>query len=293
MKILLVLFLVFALAHAFEYSINTSTEKEQEEALKFWTPERLRNAIPMEEIIKNETLAKMLNAGQKFEPDTDFVTPESKYQEYPYQTTGRAFFQYGSGTASCSGSAVGKNVILTAAHCVYKDRRHFGNWIFIPQYNSGRSPVGRWTTRGSLIFQEYRDDSGARGRDVAFVFAVNRLNKTLEETVGKLEVGTCDVNDQVKTLGYSSPGAKMQRTNANILTRWIVPYWYRPSPVGIRSKQGPGSSGGPWILQKKQKNGKDVVCSVTSYGVNYTYFKFGPFFDAAVLEMHKIALQRN
>jgi len=53
------------------------------------------------------------------EPDTDFVTPESLYQTYPYKTIGRAFFLYQGRPASCSASSTGNNAVLTAGHCVF------------------------------------------------------------------------------------------------------------------------------------------------------------------------------
>eukprot|EP01080_Neovahlkampfia_damariscottae_P007156 gene7156-11469_t len=292
-----VLVIFFAATQSVSYSGISFNEKEQQESLKYWTPERMASAIPMENILTNKTLEKLVYEGKiVVKPDTDFVKPESLYQEQPYKTVGRAFFRYGQGSASCSGSASGNNVILTAAHCVFKDGRFHSSWIFVPQYNNNRAPVGRWATRGNLIFPEYRQNSNSRGRDVAFVIAAKRNEKTLEEVIGKLSIGTCDVGDSYLALGYPSPGSKMKRTIGKILRRYPVPRWYNPSPVGIRSAQGPGSSGGPWITKKKnKKTGKveHIACSVVSFGIRYTYYVFGPYFDKEVLSMHKLALERN
>lgn len=104
--------------------VKEVSSAEQKAALNFWTPERMSSAKPIEELLPSSYFEKfgLPSVNQKlqdpvdgkFEPETDFVRPESLYQVYPYKTMGRAFFLFQNRTAACTGSSVGNNVVLTA-----------------------------------------------------------------------------------------------------------------------------------------------------------------------------------
>jgi hypothetical protein len=57
---------------------------------------------------------------------------------------------------------------------------------------------------------------------------------------------------------------------------------------------GPGSSGGPWITKFRgpgnNNNESNIACSVNSFGLRFTYYTFGPFFDQKVLDLRKEAI---
>lgn len=261
----------------------------------------MSKATPMEYLL-NEKHTKLFQQQKNLElkplADTDYVKPESKYQEHPYKTIGKVFFLYGGRPASCSGTATGNNTVLTAGHCVFLDGNFHENFIFVPQYNEGEVPsVGKFVASRLLIFQEWRSQDMAR--DVAFaIVGKNVHGKTLEEAVGKVKVGSCDVNSDIKAFGYPGPdyGAeKMVRTLSDIQRRFPLSPW-TPAPIGIRSKMGPGSSGGPWIVNfKRQSEGKNIeenlACSVNSFQIRFTWYVFGPFFDRKVLEFYNDALK--
>jgi V8-like Glu-specific endopeptidase len=296
MKTLCVVLLALVVfANAFSYSGKTFEKKDQVESLKFWTTEMMKKAVPMETLIsqKLEEKVKSEMVNDKVEPNTDYVKPDSKYQTEPYNKAGKVFFLYGGRPASCSGSSSGNNVVLTAAHCIFLEGSYHEKWVFVPQYNSGNRPAGTWTAKEFLMFEEWRNQD--MGRDVAFVVTSKQNGKSLEDTVGKIQIGTCDVEDQFLSLGYPGPdwGAeKMVQTVGKIARRFPFSPW-TPAPLGMRSKQGPGSSGGPWISPAKNAENKLVACSVNSFLLRFTYYVFGPFFDQDVLDLHKVAIARE
>jgi len=257
----------------------------------------MKAAVPIETLMPHNLLPeKYLKdfkpQNLKQEPDTDYVKPETLYQVHPYKTIGRAFFKYEGRLASCSGSSSGNNAVVTAGHCIWLTGNFHTEWLFVPQYNNGTRPVGGFVGKQLLIFDSWRDLD--YGRDVGFVIVEKFNNKTLQETVGYLEMSSCDIGEAVRSFGYPGPdyGAeKMVRTIASILLRFPASPW-NPAPVGIRSKMGPGSSGGPWIMKFKDSlnNETNLVCSVNSVGVRFTYYVFGPYFDSTVLEFRRRAI---
>jgi len=233
------------------------------------------------------------------EPDTDFVKPETLYSTYPYKTIGRAFFLYQGKPASCSASSTGNNAVLTAGHCVFLGDFH-EKFIFIPQYNNKTTPVGQFVGKKLMALQEWRE--GNFGRDIAFVICEKQRNLTVEQIVGKLNFGPCDVKDIVRSFGYPGipeefgKGEKLIQSISDIQRRFPFSPW-EPAPIGFRSKQGPGSSGGPLI--KNFKNSittgvnENIACSVNSFAVRFTYYVFGPFIDDAILKFRQTAVEEN
>ena len=300
MKVLCVVLLaLIVLAQSFEYSGKTFSKEDQVSALKFWTSDMMKKATPMENLIANKALKNFKikeDAVSKVQPDTDYVAPDSKYQEKPYKRAGKVFFLYGGRPASCSGSSSGNNVVLTAAHCIFLEGNFHEKWVFVPQYNKGSKPAGTWSAKEFMMFEEWKDQN--MGRDVAFVITSKQNGKSLQDVVGRIQIGSCDVNGDFLSLGYPGPdwGAeRMVQTVGKIARRFPFSPW-TPAPIGIRSKQGPGSSGGPWITTgTDKKTGKTfkVACSVNSFLLRWTYYVFGPFFDQAVLDMHKLAVARE
>eukprot|EP01080_Neovahlkampfia_damariscottae_P011515 gene11515-4679_t len=299
-NVAVVLLVIFALTQAFQYSAITFDEKQRASALQFWTPQMMKRAVPMERFIKEkdfkEYFRKEITQKEIVKADTEYVKPESLYQKKPYKGAGKVYFLFGGRPASCSGSSSGNNVVLTAAHCVYLEGNFHEKFVFVPQYNNGSKPEGMWAAKEFMIFDAWKDQD--MGRDVAFAITAKQDGKSLEDQVGKIKIGSCDVDDDYMALGYPGPdygGEKMVRTVGKIIRRFPFSPW-TPAPVGIRSKQGPGSSGGPWVSpQKNSKTGeiKYMACSVNSFGLRWTYYVFGPFFDADVLAMHKIAVSKE
>jgi len=182
---------------------------------------------------------------------------------------------------------------LRAGHCLWLEGNFHTNFLFVPQYNNGSTPAGRYSGSKVMIFEEWKETNFAR--DVGFVIVSKFNGRTLEQVVGYLEAGACDINENYRAFGYPGPdygGRKLIRTIGSIQRRFPLSPW-EPAPIGIRSKMGPGSSGGPWIMRFRgsgAKNNSNIACSVNSFGVRFTYYVFGPYFDQKVLDMRKEAI---
>jgi len=215
---------------------------------------------------------------------------------------GRAFFLFQNRTAACTGSSVGNNVILTAGHCLFLGDFH-DNFVFVPQYNNRTQPVGQFAAKKLMIFDEWKE--GNFGRDLAFVISEKVRDRTLEQVVGAMKFGNCDVNDKIQSFGYPGlpeefgRGEKLIRTISDIQRRFPLSPW-EPAPIGYRSKQGPGSSGGPLVKnfratanEKDSREDENIACSSNSFAIRFTYYCFGSFADERALEFHRLAVQEQ
>ena len=79
----------------------------------------------------------------------------SKY--YPYRASGKLYFKIGSSTYLCSASLIKPGVVVTAAHCVanYGQSTFYSGWQYVPSYNNGKAPYGKWTASSATILTAY------------------------------------------------------------------------------------------------------------------------------------------
>ena len=135
-------------------------------AARYWTPERLREAEPRALRSSRPRLSSSNRGNRNREPgarppqipDSEVagrrgIEPYGTYEvadplAYPNVTTGKIFARDRGGSYTCSGTVVNSrsnNILFTAAHCVRS--KSFG-WarrlIFIPAYDEGAAPRGRW-----------------------------------------------------------------------------------------------------------------------------------------------------
>lgn len=136
-------------------SISNGSQRATSE---YWTPERMRNAIPMDlgvvtapqksmntisrpsrsrsgfvpsvepkvnpsrilDLPKIQAVRTPLSDGAYANPyTTGLVFPDNQVNRYPYRTTGKLFFSDGGLDYACSASIVSRRIIISAAHCLY------------------------------------------------------------------------------------------------------------------------------------------------------------------------------
>jgi hypothetical protein len=113
----------------------------------YWTPERMRQAEPLEEPLGGA--AAKSNAATTSSAGPDQEVPEGVETTYPYRIHGRLFLHIEGDDASCSATVVtsfSRNLILTAGHCVVDPTTNGPTWasnlLFVPAYRNGAHPFG-------------------------------------------------------------------------------------------------------------------------------------------------------
>src|SRR4051812_25421149 len=133
--------------------------------VRYWTAERMRNAIPIDDKLSTPSISTGMPASEKGAPGrVASAAPPAMLQRGlgqaavqllgsasgewagastspPGSTSGKVFFTADDGlNYVCSGSTVnsgGRNLVFTAGHCVHGGgtaRHYHTNWAFVPGY---------------------------------------------------------------------------------------------------------------------------------------------------------------
>jgi hypothetical protein len=255
--------------------------------LRYWTPERMRSARPLDLVLDRQGQASLdlgrpaPAAGASFLP---IGTPEAP----PYSVNGRIFIRLGKERGYCSGTAINspsRQLVLTAGHCVNSGPDHFGTrWyrdlLFVPAFTAGRAPFGAFVAKGSKIFAARQwTKLGNPTFDVgAFLTHPNNRGLNLADAVGggaTLALGLSR-RQQFATFGYPGNVERMQGCNSPYLAddRFSYPL-PGPPTLGIRCHWAPGASGGGWLIE-----GGTQINGLNSYlHLNDRSRTYGPYFS--------------
>ncbi|MEP7762751.1 hypothetical protein ABKW33_02225 [Sanguibacter sp. 26GB23] len=233
----------------------------------YWTPEKLANAIPMDLIATDEDGAEA-RSGQTTEPlveepgtIVDPVAPTvESYDSRAFppvkhvpKTAGKIFYHLDGKDYVCSGATVNhanKNMIVTAAHCLYTPGKGWHSKIvFIPAYYNGSQPHGLWNWKGGRTHNAWIQDENW-SYDQAFITFFPRNGVELVEKVGGNGV----------SYGYSTTEPEMRVFGwpAQAPYDGELPYYCEGpttdfSPLNSDAKiaclMNEGASGGPWLRQ--------------------------------------------
>lgn len=185
---------------------------------------------------------------------------------YPYRAAGKLFFKIGGSSYVCSASLIQPGVVVTAAHCVTDfGGDWYSDWTFVPAYNDGAAPYGKWKAKVAVVMSSYKSGSdscavpGVVCRNDVAVIALTPQGGLLSPQInyaGNLTgwlgygwngYGFTPYNQaQFTQLGYPmshDAGGLMQRTES---LAYVAPSLSNNSVWG--SRQTGGSSGGPEVV---------------------------------------------
>jgi V8-like Glu-specific endopeptidase len=271
------------------------TKAEQSKVTDYWTAERMRSAVPIDQLLKpRQRLAGTVAAGKATTiAPTAFPNGGGQWTGGGkiVTTEGRVFFTYSGRTASCSGTAVtsaNESTVITAGHCVKLDGAFHTNWVFVPAYNNGSTPYGTWTAK-----KTYATPQWVASEDINYdvgAAVVNPLNgQNLTDVVGGQGIAFNQARGQsMYAFGYpaASPydGTKLVYCSGTTFNALIS------DGIGMTCDMTGGASGGGWFLQFSESTGAGIVNSVNSYKINFIpTWMFGPYFGADAQNLYNTA----
>jgi len=289
-----------------------------DETLQRWASEELSGSVyntaggpgfipgggPGGQVNKMEAEAQVVSGTGPIDPlGYSYPAPFTRYEAfpnyttYPFRTVGKVFFtKPGIGNFVCSGSSIGGDGVLTAAHCVHDSATStfWSNWVFVPAYKSGAAPYGQWTANHLWFLSGYQDGGGGDSRFDIGGAVLNRKGTTrISASVGFLGFQWNQSNTSTSAhwaiLGY--PQAAPFNGNTQQVCQTSFAYTAggsAPSPIGVGCDQTGGTSGGPWVRSFSGLAGAtNYANGVNSYrrcfdqGCTslYIYELFSPYFD--------------
>jgi V8-like Glu-specific endopeptidase len=278
---------------------------EQSKVAAFWTAKRMREAVPMEKLLRTTHRSSGAVAAGKatsVEPTLPKVGDVGT-MSFPngggawsgggaiVKTEGRVFFTYSGRTASCSGTAVtsnNKSTVITAGHCVKLDGAWHTNWAFVPGYHNGSTPYGTWTAKAT-----YSTPQWTASEDINYdvgAAVVNPLGgQSLTDVVGGQGVAFNQARDQdMYAFGYPAAdpydGTKLIYCSGTTFDAFIS------DGIGMTCDMTGGASGGGWFLSFSESTGAGTLNSVNSYKINYfNFWMFGPYFGTDAQNLYNTA----
>jgi hypothetical protein len=287
-------------------STEVSTARD---ALRFWTPARMRAARPID--MQRQGSAELARpSAASPEPDRGGLLDgaEQAVAEFAEvaDPTAPGFRQNGAifvdlphhqGLARCSGTSVNApnmSVVFTAGHCVNAGgpRRWFDrDWIFVPGYHDGVRPFGVFVAKWLGATAPWVH-GGSENADVgAAVVMRNERGRRLGAAVGGYDIAWNLPARQVFAVhGYPAAppfdGATQRICeDTPFLGHDLASFlWTGPLNLALTCRVTGGGSGGAWTIHG------DVLNSVTNYGYSDDpATNFGAYFGDAVRDLYKQA----
>ena len=266
----------------------TKVRAEAARVARYWTPERMRNARPLDLVVGADGKRRLRVGAPEPAASASFLnvaTPDVP----PYSFNGRIFIRRGKLAGYCSGTAINsptRQLVLTAGHCVNSGRENgkasvWSDYLqFVPGYKGGLAPFGafvarrneiraprQWTKHGNPDF-----DMGA------FLTLPNSEGINVADAVGGGATIVTELSRHQTFQTYGYPG------ETKFMQKCISPYigddllsnpFPGPPTLGIRCHWAPGASGGGWLIG----DGTQINGINTYLHLNNKSHTFGPYFS--------------
>ncbi|HTZ94227.1 MAG TPA: trypsin-like serine protease [Streptosporangiaceae bacterium] len=175
---------------------------------------------------------------------------------------GALFVRAPGGNHFCTASVVdspGKNLLITAAHCIHGGKGGAGyrsDIVFIPDYRDGVEPFGVWTVAKLLVAPQWADSSDP-DYDVGFVVLKSHDHENIQEILGANRLGPDqDSRQLVHVTGYpASSDAPITCVN------WASPVSGTQQRFACPGYTG-GTSGSPWVVRFSKQSHTGTIIGV-------------------------------
>ncbi|MBE1876337.1 trypsin-like serine peptidase [Myceligenerans pegani] len=290
-----------------EVHAAATTRTAHERIVSYWTPERMRAAVPADVLVADRDKA---SAGDSVAAGAPAVVGERASKEPKaaaaevgeyytgggnvVATTGKVFFTLGGTNYVCSGSAVSsanEDVVLTAGHCLNEGPGAYAtNFAFVPAYDDGSRPYGTFTARSLLTTSQWANQ-GDFDYDVGFAVMNTVGGQNLTDVVGSQPIGfNLSRGQYAYSFGYPAARPYDGTDIAWCHGQTGDDVWGGSNDYALSCNMTGGSSGGPWFTSYDEASGNGVLTSVNSFGYRgLRNVMFGPYLGSVAQSVYTTA----
>ncbi|GII00602.1 trypsin-like serine peptidase [Planobispora takensis] len=253
-------------------SHTVSQDTPSNDITGYWTPSRMSAARPITRR-SERPVQSLRKAGAPTALARTVPALPIKGSGQP-RNVGKVFFTQGGQNYVCSASVVnsrGRNMLATAAHCVYDVGGWSKNWIFIPAYSyvkgKHNKPFGTWTVSRAVIEPEW-----ARGFDPDFDYSFITVRPLAGRNIANV-VGAQGIKwNQPATVSMRIFGypAELPWNGSRVVSCLQTTELDTVPEAGIanhrfaRCTLNGGSSGGPWVSNYSFPTGIGYLVGIQS-----------------------------
>lgn len=245
---------------------------------RYWTADRMASATPLD-LGPDGTAASASGGTARAAAAQEVAAPRS---------VGKLFFSDATSDYVCSAATVntaGKNVVITAGHCANtggtsggllgggllgggllgggscKPGTTFSNFLFVPRYDEGAAPDGKWVGTRAIIHREWVERCDAFAYDQALIEMAPRNGRQLVDVVGGngLAIGFPGRQNDVRIWGWPAQAPFDGETSQ----RCAGPTVADGGDARMECDLTGGASGGPWFISMASRN-VGYIWAVTS-----------------------------
>lgn len=278
-----------------------TTTARQAEALRYWTPERMRHARPIEQApdgtgtthsIRPLSARSAAAPGHRVTPGHDSDGAHWTRGGTVATTTGRVFLTLGGREYFCSASTVASanhDVVVSTGHCLKDANGAWASkWTFIPGYHDGEHPYGAYTARRLMVATGW--SHGAHDADDIGMAVLNTWHgRHVVDRVGGQRIAFGRPRGQY-AYAFGYPVDPPYDGNGLVYCSGRLRADPKSPDQGLRCGMTEGASGGPWLTGFDPATGRGTITSVTSFKYSSRpQMVYGPYFGTQARNLYQRA----
>lgn len=244
-----------------------AARRTAEEIRAYWTPARMRAAVPVEQLVDGLAL------GRATAPSS--TTTRTTQDVRAPRSTGKLFFKVDGLDAVCTASAINtrkRNQVITAGHCVHTgpnvgllQQPHFySDWVYVPRYRNGKAPYGTWVADNAYAFQGWVEREAFRFDQAILTLEPHGRRQVVDVTGGNDVVwGKRQREWGVRIWGWPAEEPYDGETAKRCDGRTVRFKETADAAMHACDLTG-GASGGPWLLPRGRTANSGRIWAITS-----------------------------